>query len=527
MQSTATSNLGLGTGAVDSITTGDYNVGVGDYALTNVTSGAQNIAIGSSALYNNTTGIYNTSVGHQSLNSNTSGGYNVAIGKEVLRNNTTGANNTAVGAYSLFANTTAQYNVAVGRLALASQVGGGITQNVAVGNTALEDTTTGINNVALGASALGNNTTGGANTALGHAAGVNITTGNDNIIIGANISSPSATASNQLNIGNTIYGNTSTGKVGIGTATPAEKLDVNGTLACDGLTPTHISPSITSTIGTAGSNGEYWKLGSITFNNSQAAKIRVGGTQSYSSGSNISGETVIHLRGSSSTSLLEGHFYGNTQGNTTINAVRYVNTASDTFDIYVRGSTYHGIDTWVETSGTWTPSLSNTGSTVAPTGSVGISSLYTVTIDGSERMRINTNGHMQLSEALVIQGGNLTGFSVSIPGNSTRTFTMNATAAGTSVGLIEVTCSFYGSGGSGTGLIKVVDGGHWGGTNYHQAIELARWSNGVTISSLTETSTGWSYTMTNNGAAVATGNVFVTGNLSMPYPDIATIISIT
>jgi hypothetical protein len=33
-----------------------------------------------------------------------------------------------------------------------------------------------------------------------------------------------------LNIGNTIYGNTSTGKVGIGTATPAEKLDVNGNL---------------------------------------------------------------------------------------------------------------------------------------------------------------------------------------------------------------------------------------------------------------------------------------------------------
>jgi hypothetical protein len=31
---TATSNLGLGTGAVDSITTGGYNVGVGDSALT-------------------------------------------------------------------------------------------------------------------------------------------------------------------------------------------------------------------------------------------------------------------------------------------------------------------------------------------------------------------------------------------------------------------------------------------------------------------------------------------------------------
>jgi hypothetical protein len=30
INTTATSNLGLGTGAVDSITTGDYNVGVGE-----------------------------------------------------------------------------------------------------------------------------------------------------------------------------------------------------------------------------------------------------------------------------------------------------------------------------------------------------------------------------------------------------------------------------------------------------------------------------------------------------------------
>jgi len=327
MQSTATSNLGLGTGAVDSITTGDYNVGVGDNALTACTegvantatgygslaanttasyntavgytslganttgtnntasgglvlvfntTGGSNTASGTTALYTNTTGNHNTAFGHNALRLNTTAGSNTALGSHSLYNNTgsyntasgyfslfanttganntangnvalynnttgsgntasglqalyyntTGANNTAVGAYSLFANTTAQYNVAVGRLALASQVGGGITQNVAVGNTALEDTTTGINNVALGASALGNNTTGGANTALGHAAGVNITTGNDNIIIGANISSPSATASNQLNIGNTIYGNTSTGKVGIGTSSPQAKLQV-------------------------------------------------------------------------------------------------------------------------------------------------------------------------------------------------------------------------------------------------------------------------------------------------------------
>ena len=49
----ATNNLGLGTGAVDSITTGGYNVGVGDGALTNATSGARNTAIGWHSLTTN------------------------------------------------------------------------------------------------------------------------------------------------------------------------------------------------------------------------------------------------------------------------------------------------------------------------------------------------------------------------------------------------------------------------------------------------------------------------------------------
>ena len=56
---TATSNLGLGTGAVDSITTGDYNVGVGDYALTSNTTGTENTAVGSNSLRLNT-GSQNT-----------------------------------------------------------------------------------------------------------------------------------------------------------------------------------------------------------------------------------------------------------------------------------------------------------------------------------------------------------------------------------------------------------------------------------------------------------------------------------
>ena len=243
---TDTSNLGLGTGAVDSITTGDYNVGVGDNALTSVTTGNYNTALGKDALYSNTTGANNTASGYYSLYSNTTGTENVAVGRSALRANTTASYNTAMGYNSLSANTTASNNTAVGYNSLsltttgnynsafgssalsqndtgASNTALGIDSlslnttgsfNVAVGGNSLDANTTASNNTAVGYASLGANTTGANNTALGYLAGDNITTGSSNIIIGSSIDAPSATASNQLNIGNWIKG--VDGNIGIG-----------------------------------------------------------------------------------------------------------------------------------------------------------------------------------------------------------------------------------------------------------------------------------------------------------------------
>jgi len=176
INTTATSNLGLGTGAVDSITTGDYNVGVGDYALSSVDAGSNNTAIGYVTLNTTTSGNGNTSAGFYSLVVNTAGSYNVASGFKALHANTTASGNTGIGYYALAGNTT------------------------------------GINNVALG-----------------YQAGTTNTTGSSNIIIGDTVNAPSATASNQLNIGNTIYGDTSTGKVGIGTTSPESVVNIKTT----------------------------------------------------------------------------------------------------------------------------------------------------------------------------------------------------------------------------------------------------------------------------------------------------------
>ena len=231
INTTATSNLGLGTGAVDSITTGDYNVGVGDGALTAITSGASNTGIGYQALYSNITGAGNVAVGDNTLKTNTTGAYNTATGAYALNTNTTGGKNIAVGKGASQLNTTGSENTALGYQALRSNTIG--VNNTAVGKEALFNNTASYN-TAVGRAALRGNTTGASNTAIGYNAGDNITTGSSNIIIGSSVDAPSASASNQLNIGGWITG-------------AAGAITVPGSLTTAGFTSTGIDDNATST----------------------------------------------------------------------------------------------------------------------------------------------------------------------------------------------------------------------------------------------------------------------------------------
>lgn len=179
---TATSNIGLGANAVDSITTGDYNVGIGDDAMTATTEGGYNVAVGHEAMKANTTGGNNVSIGDSSMEANTTGNNNVAVGRGAFTVNTTGSANTAVGKASLDANTTANHNTAIGYIALGENSTG--TQNTALGSEALQDNTTANNNTAVGYNALKANTTGADNTAVGTESMLAATTGQHNTSIG-------------------------------------------------------------------------------------------------------------------------------------------------------------------------------------------------------------------------------------------------------------------------------------------------------------------------------------------------------
>jgi hypothetical protein len=106
---------------------------------------------------------------------------NTAVGNLALNSNTTGARNTAIGINALRFNTTGLDNTAVGRNALQFTTEG--NSNIAVGRDSLLLNTTGGLNTAVGQSALRSNLEGVNNVAFGTSALFNAT-GSNNTALG-------------------------------------------------------------------------------------------------------------------------------------------------------------------------------------------------------------------------------------------------------------------------------------------------------------------------------------------------------
>jgi hypothetical protein len=142
-------------------------------------------------LYNGATWVLltikgnNIGLGSGALNSVTTGNNNTAIGRNALRDVTTGVDNVALGDSSLIAATTSNNSIAIGRAALQVATG---DSNVAIGRSAGLAITTGFNNTFLGLNAGNTTTTGSNNTVLGNSANTlavgtsnSITLGNSSI----------------------------------------------------------------------------------------------------------------------------------------------------------------------------------------------------------------------------------------------------------------------------------------------------------------------------------------------------------
>ena len=222
-------------------------------ALSQNTSGYNNTAFGASTLLSGN-GHDNTAIGDSALRDNQGGVQNTAIGNNALLNNNDGYGNIAVGYSAAFGSNDGDYNTAMGYAALLSNQG---NHNLSIGAYSSIVVSSGNNNVALGSYALNKNQTGSNNVVIGDNAGKgingkshsnniligykaadNISTGSSNIIIGSDIDIPDAVTDDQLVIGNLIYGTglegtgttVSTGKIGIGVASPQQKLSVAGVI---------------------------------------------------------------------------------------------------------------------------------------------------------------------------------------------------------------------------------------------------------------------------------------------------------
>ncbi|GIW60433.1 MAG: hypothetical protein KatS3mg087_1499 [Patescibacteria group bacterium] len=240
---TGAHNTFIGYLAGSSNTTGNYNTALGSTALISNTTGSQNVALGYFALRLSTTGNSNVAVGFQALENNTTGGDNIAIGVQALDANTTASGNTAIGRRALFSTNTGQANTAIGWQALTNNVIG--QYNTAVGYYAGRYNQTGIENIFIGMNA-------GAGSAGRSASNYNVVIGNEagfslsnnsssNIFIGYR-AGYNETGSKKLYIDNGsapagsafIYGDMSTdvltfnATVGIGTTSPTNTLDVDG-----------------------------------------------------------------------------------------------------------------------------------------------------------------------------------------------------------------------------------------------------------------------------------------------------------
>jgi hypothetical protein len=204
--STASDNIGLGTGALNATSlSGTNNIGIGSWALTSKTSGGYNLGMGSYSLYSSTTGSNNVAVGAMALYGNTTTSGNTAIGMSALKLNT-GDYNSAVGYGSINNNTGGSYNVAFGYNSLYSS--GSASNNVALGANSLTSLSESPNNVAIGYNAGINVTTDGSNKGsnimIGYDAGARYgsgatgsfnSTGYNNILIGRDVR-PSADGDN-------------------------------------------------------------------------------------------------------------------------------------------------------------------------------------------------------------------------------------------------------------------------------------------------------------------------------------------
>jgi hypothetical protein len=260
-------NTLVGTQAGRFVTTGNGNTVLGSYALMWATTASDNISIGQGSSFYNVTGSYNIAIGSGALSgqSGASHSSNIAIGTSALANLGAANNNVALGYFAGryisngSANTLSSNSIFIGydarpnaisqtnQIVIGYSVSGLGSNTTILGNSSTTFTSIPAGNLAVGTTTdngnklnvagttrLGGNTVvNGTTEDASGTATLTIQTTNTSLRLGGNttyswIQTHSGKPLYINELGNNVILNLGGGSVGIGTASPGYKLDVNG-----------------------------------------------------------------------------------------------------------------------------------------------------------------------------------------------------------------------------------------------------------------------------------------------------------
>ena len=140
-----------------------------------------------------------------------------------------------------------------------------------------------------------------------------------------------------------------------------------------GIRTNYIRPTDMSNTNTGNTAQQYWKIGDISLNGSEAAEITLLGSSGYSSGNaQYYGKTTIVLRGSNGNTLL-GSWWVDGGEASHYSDVRWKHTSGTTFELWISSGAYNNIAPFVKTTGSFDNSnAAGTGTNTPPSGSTAL-----------------------------------------------------------------------------------------------------------------------------------------------------------
>ena len=172
-----------------------------------------------------------------------------------------------------------------------------------------------------------------------------------------------------------------------------------------GIRTNFIRPADNSNTNTGGATQQYWKLGEISLNGSEAAEITLLGANGYSSGnSEVYGKTTIVLRGSNGSTLLGSWWVDGGQGGHYAD-VRWKHISGVNYELWVSAGNFNNIAPFVRTTGTFdTTNAAGAGSNTAPSGSTALAQSHYKTV-GSINTIQYTNTHTRYLRNIKMDNG--------------------------------------------------------------------------------------------------------------------------